>query len=65
MDPYPFISGGGVAVEGVLTRQEPAFSSSTGKATRRDERFPARRGQANDGEISSLAPSCEHPFAAR
>ena len=65
MDTYAFIPGGDMVVECVVTRPDPGFSSSTGRQTLVPGGFPARRGQANDGENRPIAPACERPFAAR
>ena len=65
MDTYAFISGGGVAVEGALTRRDPALPRVRGRQPSPMNGFATRRGQANDGESRALHATCERPFAAR
>ncbi len=52
MDTYSFVSGGGVVVEGALTRQDPALPRVRGRQPSPMNGFATRRSQANDGEKS-------------
>ena len=65
MDTNPFVAGAARAVEDAFTQRDRALPRAWVRETLRNERFPARRGQANDGEKSPLHVPCEHPFAAR
>ena len=65
MDTYPFIAGtatGLWACSRGRIRRSPRVRA---RQTLAPGGFPARRGQANDGEKSPLHVPCEHPFAAR
>ena len=65
MDTYPLIAAITGAATDVVTRQDPALSSITGRQTLAPGGFPASDGQANDGEKSCLMPTYERAFAAR
>ena len=54
MDTNPFISGGGVTAEDLVTQQDPALHRARTKANPRPGRFPRPRGQANDGQNHHL-----------
>ena len=65
MDTYPSIAPVAGAATDVVTNQDPALSSSSGRRTLEMSDIPARRGQANDGEEGHRTPSCARPFGAR
>ena len=57
MDTNPFVAGAARAVEDAFTQRDRALPRAWVTATLRNERFPARRGQANDGaNRASCAP---------
>ena len=65
MDTYGLVAGVADPTANPLRRRDRALRPRSGGATRCNDRFSARGGQANDGEKSDLHPACERPFAAR